>query len=109
MLNNEEQDIVCVFQHENKTDVIDKNEYLLNCHKKLNGLNGNMVIIGSSLADNDNHVFERINNSGIDTLYISTLLKSKETNFQLAKDKFPSKEIHLFDAETISYALPDGD
>lgn len=109
VLNNEEQDVVCVFQHENKTDAIDKNEYLLNCHKKLNGLNGNMVIIGSSLADNDNHVFERINNSGIDTLYISTLLKSKETNFQLAKDKFPSKEIHLFDAETISYALPDGD
>lgn len=106
VLNNEEQDIVCVFQHENKTDVINGDEYLLNCHKKLDELNGNMVIIGSSLADNDNHIFERINNSGIDTLYISTLLKSKETNLQLAKDKFPSREIHLFDAETISYELP---
>lgn len=109
VLNNEEQDIVCVFQHDNKTDVICGDKYLLNCHKKLDGLNGNIVIIGSSLAENDNHIFERINNSGIDALYISTLLKSKETNFQLAKDKFPSKKIYLFSAETISYELPGAD
>lgn len=107
VLNNEEQDIVCVFQNENKTDVINKNGYLLNCHKKLRDLNGNMVIIGSSLADNDNHIFEQINNSAVDTLYISTLLKNKDESLQLAKDKFPSKKIYLFDAGTISYELPD--
>ena len=66
-----------------------------------------MVIIGSSLADNYNHIFDRINNSEIDSMYISTQLKYKEKNYQSAKDKFPSKEIHLFDAETISYKLPD--
>ncbi len=107
VLNSEEQDIVCVFQHENKTDIINENEYLLNCHKKLGDLEGNMVIIGSSLAENDNHIFAQINNSDIDKLYISTLLKSKETNFQLAKNKFPSKKIYLFDAQTISYEMPE--
>ena len=90
-----------------QTDVINKNGYLLNCHKKLRDLNGNMVIIGSSLADNDNHIFEQINNSAVDTLYISTLLKNKDESLQLAKDKFPSKKIYLFDAGTISYELPD--
>lgn len=107
VLNNEEQDIVCVFQHENKTELINQNEYLLNCHKKLGELNGNLVIIGSSLADNDSHIFERINNSEIRSLYISTLLRSKEKTFESAKEKFPSKEINLFDAETISYMLPE--
>ncbi len=62
ILNNEEQDIVCVFQQENKIDAINQNEYLLNCFNKLDSLTGNMVIIGSSLADNDNHIFEQINN-----------------------------------------------
>jgi hypothetical protein len=107
VLNNEEQDIVCVFQNENKMDAINKNEYLLNCHKKLGELKGNMIIIGSSLADNDNHIFDQIKKSNIDTLYISTLLKSKDRNIQLAKEKFPNKEIYLFDAKTISYVLPD--
>ena len=107
ILNNEGQEIVCIFQNENKLDLINRNEYLIKCHKKLGELNGNMVIIGSSLADNDNHIFDQINNSEIDTIYISTQLKSKEKNYQSANDKFPSKKIHLFDTETISYKLPD--
>jgi hypothetical protein len=107
ILNNEEQDIVCVFQPENKIDVINQNEYLLNCYTKLGSLNGNMVIIGSSLADNDNHIFEQINNSGIETVFISSLISEIEKNFKLAKLRFPSKKIYLFDAETISYEVPD--
>jgi hypothetical protein len=107
VLNNESQEVVCVFQHEDKTDVINNNEYLQNSLKKLGEIFGNMVIIGSSLADNDNHIYEQINNSGIGTIYISTLLKTKEENLKLAKEKFPSKNIYLFDAETISYELPE--
>jgi len=107
ILNNEEKDIVCVFQQENKIDAINQNEYLLNCFTKLGSLNGNMVIIGSSLADNDNHIFEQINNSGIETVFISSLLREIEENYKLAKLRFPSKKIYLFDAETISYEIPD--
>ena len=107
ILNNEEKEVVCVFQHQDKTDVINLNEYLKNCLNKLGELEGSLVIIGSSLADNDNHIFEQIENSGIDTLYISTLLNEKEKNLELAYEKFPSKDIYLFDAETISYELPE--
>ncbi|MDK2841883.1 MAG: hypothetical protein PWQ17_1388 [Anaerophaga sp.] len=107
ILNTENQEIICVFQHEDKTEVINGNKYLLNCLEKLRELSGNMVIIGSSLADNDNHIFEQINKSAIETVYISTMTKEKEKHLALARQKFPSKEIYLFDAETISYVLPE--
>lgn len=107
ILNNEEQEIVCVFQQQDKTEVINQNEYLQNCLNKLGKLEGNLVIIGSSLADNDNHIFEQVNKSDIGTLYITTFLNEKEKRLELAKKKFPSKDIYLFDAETISYELPD--
>lgn len=107
ILNNEEQDIVCVFQSNNKMEAINESEYLMNCLNKLSSLSGNMVIIGSSLADNDNHIFEQINKSRINNIYISTILRDKEKNQEVAKNKFPSKNIFLFEAESISYELPD--
>lgn len=107
ILNNEEQEIVCVFQSNNKINAIKESGYLMNCLKKLGNLSGNMVIIGSSLADNDNHIFEQINKSSIDNIYISTILRDKEKNQEAAKNKFPSKNIFLFEAESISYELPD--
>lgn len=107
VINDEEKDIVCVFQQNNKTDAIKSNGYLLKCLNKLGELKGNMVIIGSSLADNDDHIFEKINNSDIKTVYISTLKSKKGKNFHLAQKKFPLKNIVLFDAETISYEIVD--
>ncbi len=102
VLNNEEQEVVCVFQHKNKTDVINNNDYLKHCFDKLGDLSGNLVIIGSSLAENDNHIFEQINNSSIHTIYISAF-NEKDKILKTAKAKFPNKEVHLFDAKTISY------
>lgn len=107
ILNNEEQDIICVFQANNKMQAINESAYLTNCFNKLSGLSGNVVIIGCSLADNDDHIFEQINNSDIDTVYISTTPRSKERTFETANDKFPDKTIYLFDAESISYELQD--
>ncbi|HEX6981289.1 MAG TPA: DUF4917 family protein [Balneolaceae bacterium] len=107
ILNDEEQEIVCVFQSENKINAINESDYLRNCFNKLASLSGKMVIIGSSLADNDNHIFEQINNSDIDTIYISTLLSEKEKVLDEAKNKFPSKTLYLFDAKSISYELPE--
>jgi hypothetical protein len=106
ILNNDELDLVCIFQTENKIAEIEKNPYLTKCLNKLNTLSGDMVIIGSSLDDNDNHIFDAITKSNIATLYISTLAKDKEQTIEKAVRKFPSKSIHLFDAKTISYELP---
>ncbi len=107
VLNKDGQDIVCVFQNTNKMDVIKDSEYLQNCLNKLCELSGNMVIIGSSLADNDNHIFSRINNSEISKVYISALQKEEEHIQKKAEQIFPNKEICLFDAETISYEMPE--
>ena len=75
ILNHEEMSIVCVFKQDDKLDTIKENEYLLKCYNKLETLSGNMVIIGSSLADNDNHIFSQIEKSNVKRLFISTLKK----------------------------------
>lgn len=103
ILNNEEKDIVCIFQAENKLDEINKSEYLSNSYSKLSKLSGCMVIIGCSLSENDDHIFEQINHSEVETIYISSLKKSKETDYNRAKTLFNNKNIILFDRETISY------
>lgn len=105
VLNDEEQDVVCVFQSSNKLEAIEENPYLLHCYNKLSTLYGNMVIIGSSLDDNDNHVFSQINNSQIEKVYISVLSSDFEKQYQKAIEKFPNKKVILFDAKTISYKL----
>jgi len=94
------------------THEIEKNPYLTKSLNKLNTLSGIMVIIGASLDDNDDHIFNEINKSKVETLYISTLPKDKEQTIKKAVRKFPSKSIYLFDATSISYKLPivvDGD
>ena len=103
ILNTEGKDIVCVFQSTDKLDVIKENAYLRHCYEKLSELSGNLVIIGSSLADNDNHIFNQINASKIENIFISSLLKDVEKNQEMAKQKFPDKKIIMFDAESISY------
>lgn len=107
ILNNEEQELVTIFQSENKISEIKNNEYLSNCFNKLASLSGTMVIIGSSLDDNDNHIFEQINKSEIHTLYISLLSKDKLRFHEICKEKFPDKSVFLFDAESITYEKPN--
>jgi hypothetical protein len=107
VLNCDDRELVCIFQTDNKKDTIEENAYLKKSLIKLNTLSGVMVIIGSSLDDNDDHVFKEINNSRIDTLYISTLGELKDKMYEKAVQKFSAKSIHLFDARSISYELPD--
>lgn len=106
ILNSDGKGIVCVFQSENKIDTIKNNRYLSHCYEKLSSLSGNIVIIGSSLADNDNHIFGQINNSKISNVFISSLPKEFEKNMNMAMQKFSNKNVYLFDADTISYEMP---
>ena len=107
ILNNEEQDIVCVFQSDNKIDTINQNGYLRKCYDKLGELTGNLVILGSSLSDNDKHIFEQINQSEIEKIFISTT-KFNENVVDKAKSKFPDKNISFIDINTISYQTTEG-
>lgn len=106
ILNNEEQDVVCVFQNDDKLSSIKGNEYLSTCYNKLKSLSGNIVIIGSSLSENDSHIFEAINNSSIENIYISTRSTSITKTRDAAMKCFSSKNLFFFDRDTISYSLP---
>ncbi len=106
ILNNEEQDIVCVFQSKNKISEINKSKYLKNSYDKLSKLSGAMVIIGCSLSDNDQHIFDQINKSQIDTVYVSTRKERYKEKYKRANEVFKNKNIILFEAESISYELP---
>lgn len=106
LLNTEGKEVVCIFESTGKLELIQQNAYLRHCYEKLENLAGNMVIIGSSLADNDAHIFNQINKSQVSKVYISSMPKEKEKNYRTAQEKLPNKEIYLFDAETISYEKP---
>lgn len=107
ILNDNEKEIICIFQSENKIEAINKSEYLKKALKKLSTLSWSLVIIGSSFDDNDSHIFSQIESSNVDTLYISTRKNSKVNNFNKTKKLFPTKNVFLFDAESISYKLPN--
>jgi len=103
VVENPNKNLICVFSDKNKELEINKNEYLRNGLNKIEKLNGSLVILGSSLADNDSHIFNRINKSKITKIYISSFKKDLEKNSIKANKFFNDKEIIFFDTETISY------
>lgn len=106
ILNDDQKNIVCVFREDGKFDEINVNEYLKNAYNKLVTLSGSMVIIGCSLSDNDQHIFDQIDRSKVDTIFISTLKESKDNDYRKAMAKFNNKNIVMFEAESISYEMP---
>lgn len=103
ILNNEDRDIICVFQAENKIDEINKSKYLKSALAKLSTLTGSMVIIGSSLSGSDQHVFDNIKKSKIDTIYIASKKSNIAKDYNRASKMFRNKTVILFDRDTISY------
>lgn len=106
LLNQEGNDVLCVFQADNKIEAIEKDPYLSHCLDKLSELRGALVILGCSLSDNDSHIFDRINQSQIKDIYISYYKKCEET-YVRGISLFPGKNVYVFDAETISYNIED--
>ncbi|MBU1122449.1 MAG: DUF4917 family protein [Candidatus Omnitrophica bacterium] len=103
ILENEGEEIVCVFTDTNKDVQIKKNKYLTNACEKLATLHGKMVIIGISLSDNDSHIFENIRKSRIDAIYIASKKSNMKKDYDRAVEVFKGKDVMLFDRDTISY------
>lgn len=103
ILNNESKDLICVFTNDTKIDEINDCKYLKDSLEEISNLNGNIVIIGSSLDINDKHIFDAINNSKVNKVYFA----SSENRFENDNEKlnllFPNKEFVLFDRYTLSY------
>jgi len=103
IVEDAEENIICIFTDKNKVNEIMQNEYLKNGLNKLAELKGVMLILSSSLADNDSHIFKKINDSKINKIYIATSDTQKENDFTQASKFLKDKEIVLFDRDTISY------
>lgn len=103
IIENGNENIICIFDNNNKEIEINKNEYLKKGLNKLENLEGSVLLIGSSLADNDSHIFCRINNSNVDKIYIACSEDNSNETFRSATKFFPNKTIVLFDQFTISY------
>jgi hypothetical protein len=93
-----------VFSDTNKEIEIAQKEYLRNGLNKLSDIEGTLLIIGSSLADNDSHIFEKVNQSKIHRIFIASCEKDKAKDFKNANKFWSGKEIILFDRDTVSYA-----
>ena len=104
IINNEDEDILCIFKDKGKLEEIKKSEYLNNAYEKLKQLKGSIVILGSAFSENDQHIFEAINESQIKNVYISCYETKKNNTYKTAKECLSNKNIVLFDINTISYS-----
>ena len=103
IVENSEENILCIFSDTNKMQEINQEEYFLNGINRLGEIKGNIVIIGCSFSDNDNHIFNQIKNSGIETIYVAAF-KTEMEKISLIKKLFSNKKIVFFDIETITYS-----
>ena len=105
-INSDSKDIICILtnQSEEKKKQIEENTYLNKCFNALSEIYGSLVILGSSLAENDQHIFAQINKSNITKIYFSSCEAHKERDYQRVNRLFNEKEVILFDYKTISYS-----
>ena len=107
---NASNDLVWVLENksEDKLRKIENNSYLSKGYKKLSDLKGSMVIFGSSLDENDQHIFSAITASNIKKIYISTSEEEIEDTKKKAKERFKDylkkkNKIVYFDYKTVSF------
>lgn len=103
ILDNESKELICVFTNDNKTNEINDSPYLKNNLTELSNLNGSIVIIGSSLDDNDKHIFDCINESNVSKIFFASSENRFDNDNEKLKSLFPNKEFVLFDRDTVSY------
>ncbi len=104
VVEDADEKIICVFSDTNKEIEISQNEYLRNGLNKLAEIEGALLIIGSSLAKNDAHIFEKVNQSKIQRIFIASCDKDKAKDFKNANKFWSGKEVILLDRDTVSYA-----
>lgn len=57
--------------YKKKLNRIEHNPYLNSCYRALKNLNGSLFIHGHSMSDNDQHIFNQINKSEVNKVFIS--------------------------------------
>lgn len=103
IIENKDENILCIFSDKNKIDEIQNEKYYLNCFNKLTELEGNLVVIGCSFSENDEHIFSQINKSQISHIYVTCFEEQINELSTKLKNYFPSKDFTLVDINTITY------
>ena len=105
-IHNEDKEIICVLTNENreKEQSIEQNAYLNKCFNELSKIDGSLVLLGSSLAENDKHIFDKIIHSSVNDIYVSSCKNTEKTDYETATGIFKGKQVTLFDYKTISYS-----
>ena len=105
IIEDESEELIVVFRSNNKLELIEQNDYLKNSFEKLGQIEGDLVIFGSSLDNNDKHIFNSINmNEKIRNIYISTNKYEFNEKLRKATLLFEKKNIFGFDYETVSFS-----
>jgi len=103
IIENKDENILCIFSDKNKMAEIQNETYYLNCYNKLAELEGNLVIIGCAFSENDEHIFSQINKSKITHIYATCFENEVEGFSKKLKKYFKDKTINLIDIKTITY------
>ena len=103
IVDNHEENILCIFSDKNKISEVQSDEYYLNCFNKLAELEGSLVVIGCAFSDNDSHIFKQIQNSKINRIYVTCFSSENDKFSKKLRKFFPKKELKLVDVETITY------
>lgn len=103
IIGEEDKEIVSVFTNDSKILEIEENEYLVKGIEKLKNIKGSLVIIGSSLDKNDEHIFNALNESSVDVIFHASNVENETSDKNRLTELFPNKEIILFDRDSITY------
>lgn len=103
-----DKNIISVFERDNKILKIQENDYLRHCFNKLKSLTGNVVMIGVSCTENDDHIMNEIAKSNVNKIYISFYSEDDLSNIiRLKENIFKDKIIVPVDASTITYSFDE--
>lgn len=86
-----------------KLERIKHNSYLNDCYKKISKLKGTLFIHGHSMADNDKHIFDQINKSEVEKVFISIFGdENSEVNRKTMANarRFIRIDVEFYDAST---------
>lgn len=86
-----------------KLERIKHNSYLNDCYKKISKLKGTLFIHGHSMADNDKHIFDQINESEVEKVFVSIFGdENSEANRETMANarRFIHADVEFYDAST---------
>ena len=90
------------------------NSYLNHCYKSLRSIGGDLVILGTQLKKNDNHILEAIIENNVENIYIGVVapksishIRSRIDSYNIESkkrygEKAKKKNLYLYDYRTVN-------